>query len=122
MEALFMSFGPKNMASGQKFVHNINGNPNFPWEDKLFFPIYTNSTICIMDFYWSSWSNGHNVKCPPNVVRYKVHAFCKKDINHMHSQPTCHAKPMNGENRQLITDWLTLDELDLQTLGRKTQG
>ena len=29
---------------------------------------------------------------------------------------------MNGENRQLITDWLTLDELDLQTLGRKTQG
>jgi hypothetical protein len=52
MEALFMSFGPKNMAGGWKFVHNIIENPNFSWEDKLFFPnLYKlHNLYILMDF------------------------------------------------------------------------
>ena len=37
MAALFGTFDAKSLFSGGKLVHNINGNPNSPWEDKLFF-------------------------------------------------------------------------------------
>jgi hypothetical protein len=43
-----VSFGAKNLPSGEKFVQEKNENPNSPGEDKLSFSkIYTNSPICI---------------------------------------------------------------------------
>jgi hypothetical protein len=38
MVALFVNFGAKGLFGGGKFVHDIDGNPNSPQEDKLFFP------------------------------------------------------------------------------------
>jgi hypothetical protein len=53
MVILFGSFGAKNLFDGGKFVRNINGNPNSPHVDKLFFPNLYKAHILyiLMDFY-----------------------------------------------------------------------
>jgi hypothetical protein len=38
MTSLFGSFGGKSLFGAGKFVHNMNGNPNSPQADKIFFP------------------------------------------------------------------------------------
>ena len=40
-----------SLTNGQKFVHNINGNPNFPWKNKLLLPSYSTIWNILMDFY-----------------------------------------------------------------------
>jgi hypothetical protein len=53
MAILFVSFGAKSLASGQKFVHDINENPNSFQEEKLFFPnLYKlHNLYILMNFY-----------------------------------------------------------------------
>jgi hypothetical protein len=53
MATLFESFGTKSLFGGGKFVYNINGNPNSPQANKLFFPnLYKFENLYIlMDFY-----------------------------------------------------------------------
>jgi hypothetical protein len=33
----FGSFGAKSLSGGRKLIHNIYGNPNSPWANKIFF-------------------------------------------------------------------------------------
>ena len=69
----------KSLSNGGNFVHNINGNPNSSWENKLFFlNLYKLQNLYIlMDFYLvfsrgvcarSFWPNGHSVKYPSNFI------------------------------------------------------
>jgi hypothetical protein len=53
MVALFVDFGTKNLANEQKFIHNINENPNSPQREKFFFPNLhkLHNLNILMDFY-----------------------------------------------------------------------
>jgi hypothetical protein len=41
MATPFVNFGAESLTSGEKFVHDIRGNPNSLQVDKLFFPKFT---------------------------------------------------------------------------------
>jgi hypothetical protein len=49
----FGSFGAKNLSDGRKFLCNINGNPNAPQANKLFFPNLhkVHNLYILIDFY-----------------------------------------------------------------------
>jgi hypothetical protein len=75
MVVCFVSFGTKSLFDRRKFVHNINGNPNSPQVNTLFFPnLYkVHNMYILMDFYLvlskgvyprSSQPKGHSAKCP----------------------------------------------------------